>query len=304
MSSTRVNTWKKKGLIIEPQVSLEWMQTFAMIPTVELLQDNQFRVYFSGRNELNQSHIGYVDIEVNNGDITILDYSSEPILNPGELGCFDDSGVTPASIINVGDKKYLYYIGWRSTSSVRMELVAGLAISENNVDFERFSKVPILHRNDNEPINILTAPFVIQDNDVFKMWYVSGIRWIHKDLPQYDIKYARSDDGINWHQTGKVSIALGKNENALARPFVIKEDDLYKMWFSYKKDKYQLGYAESNNGINWTRKDDEVGIFPSDNGWDSEMIEYAFIFKHKDTEYMLYNGNEYGRNGIGYAVRG
>jgi hypothetical protein len=298
-----MDLWNKKGLIIEPKTSLDWMQSFAMVPTVEQINDNIFRVYFSGRNELNQSHIGYADMEVSKGNIEVLSYSNKPILSPGELGYFDDSGVTPSSIVNVNNKKYLYYIGWRSTSSVRMELVAGLAVSSNGINFERYSKVPILHRSDNEPISILTAPFVIQDNDIFKMWYVSGICWAHKDLPQYNIKYAESNDGINWHQTGKVAIALNEGENALARPFVIKENDLYKMWFSYKKDKYQLGYAESDDGICWDRKDDEVGISPSNTGWDSEMIEYAFIFEHQGIKYMLYNGNEYGKSGIGYAVK-
>lgn len=297
--------WYKKSLVVKPQLHLDWMQSFAMIPTVEHVKGSQFKVYFSGRNNINQSHIGYANIEVNNGDITVLNYSKSPVLIPGELGCFDDSGVTPSSIVNVGNKKYLYYIGWRSTSSVRMELVAGLAIGmDGEKCFKRYSKVPILHRNDNEPINILTAPFVIKEDEVFKMWYVSGICWINKDLPQYDIKYAYSKDGVNWNQTGQIAIALNEGENALARPFVIKENNLYKMWFSYKKSKYNLGYAESTDGINWLRKDDEIGIYPSKEGWDSEMIEYACIFKYEGIEYMLYNGNEYGKDGIGYATRG
>jgi hypothetical protein len=294
--------WIKKDLIIKPKDNLEWMQTFAMIPTVEYIEKNKYRVYFSGRNKLNQSHIGYVNIEVKNKTISVLDYSKDCILKPGELGCFDDSGVTPSSIINVDGKKYLYYIGWRARSTVRMELIGGLAISEDGVNFKRYSKAPILNKNNGEPINILTAPFVINDENIFKMWYVSGIRWVNPDLPQYDIKYAESKDGINWNQTGKVAIALKEGENALARPFVLKEDEIYKMWFSYKSDKYQLGYAESKNGIDWIRKDDEVGIYPSKDGWDSEMNEYAVVFEHDETKYMLYNGNEYGKYGIGYAV--
>lgn len=278
------------------------MQSYAMVPTIEHLNKNYFRVYFSGRNELNQSHIGYANIEVIGDTLKVLDYSSDCILKPGELGCFDDSGVTPISIVNVEGDTYLYYVGWRARSTVRMELVAGLAISKNGREFKRYSKAPILHKNNEEPINILTAPFVIKDNNMFKMWYVSGIRWINPDLPQYDIKYAESKDGLTWNQTGKIAIALRDGENALARPFVIKEDNIYKMWFSYKSDKYQLGYAESKDGINWIRKDDEVGIYPSDDGWDSDMIEYAAVFEYDGKKYMLYNGNEYGKFGIGYAV--
>jgi len=54
--------------------------------------------------------------------------------------------------------------------------------------------------------------------------------------------------------------------------------------------------------LRWKRKDREVGIDVSASGWDSEMIEYPFVFDHKGERYMLYNGNGYGKTGIGLAV--
>ncbi len=32
------------------------------------------------------------------------------------------------------------------------------------------------------------------------------------------------------------------------------------------------------------------------------MIEYAYVFRHKEMKYLFYNGNDYGKEGIGYAV--
>jgi hypothetical protein len=32
------------------------------------------------------------------------------------------------------------------------------------------------------------------------------------------------------------------------------------------------------------------------------MIEYPFVFDHGGARYMLYNGNGYGRSGVGLAV--
>jgi putative glycosyltransferase len=37
-------------------------------------------------------------------------------------------------------------------------------------------------------------------------------------------------------------------------------------------------------------------------GWDSEMIEYPFVFDHAGERYMLYNGNGYGKSGFGLAI--
>jgi hypothetical protein len=74
------------------------------------------------------------------------------------------------------------------------------------------------------------------------------------------------------------------------------------MWYSYRGESYRIGYAESHDGIQWTRRDEEAGIEVSDGGWDSEMICYPCVFDHEGQRYMLYNGNGYGKTGIGLAV--
>ena len=77
---------------------------------------------------------------------------------------------------------------------------------------------------------------------------------------------------------------------------------IYKMWFSTKGERYRIAYAESNDGINWDRREEGAGIDVSPSGWDSEMIEYSYVFEHKGVKHMLYNGNNYGKDGIGLAV--
>ncbi|MEO8211109.1 MAG: hypothetical protein ABI840_11175 [bacterium] len=78
------------------------------------------------------------------------------------------------------------------------------------------------------------------------------------------------------------------------------------MWYSFrggfKSSKYRIGYAESLDGVRWKRKDEEVNLEVSNNGWDSEMICYPYVFHHEKSFYMLYNGNDYGKTGFGLAV--
>jgi predicted GH43/DUF377 family glycosyl hydrolase len=101
------------------------------------------------------------------------------------------------------------------------------------------------------------------------------------------------------------------DKEANARPCVIKEDGIYKMWYCYrgsvdyrtdKEQSYRIGYAESTDGLNWIRKDEEAGIDRSETGWDSAMIEYPYVYEHKGRKYMFYNGNGFGESGFGYAV--
>lgn len=262
-----------------------------------------FRVYFSGRDEHNRSLIGYVEIDMNEPG-KVIGFSQKPVLSLGPLGCFDDNGVTPSWVVEEGNKTYMYYVGWNKRSVVRMGLVAGLAVSHDKGEsFQRVWNVPVLDRIHEEPYMLNTAPCVLKDGDTWKVWYVCGVKWVNADLPMYHIRYAESKDGLHWQRPGRVCIDFeNEQECAIARPCVLKEDGIYKMWYSYKGSNYRIGYAESSDGIHWKRCDEKVGISVSSSGWDSEMIEYAYVFNHKDKKYMLYNGNNYGFDGFGMAM--
>jgi hypothetical protein len=295
--------WEKYGLFIEPQHEKWWSVSHAMLPTPENLGNGIFRTYFSGRNKDNQSHITWADVDLNQ-PYRVLGYSDRPVLSPGELGCFDDNGVTPSCIIDLpGGEKALYYIGWNPGSTVRMHLYGGLAISQDGgATFERWSRAPILERSRTDPY-LNTAPWVVRDGAGYRMFYVSGHEWVHKDLPRYNIKTAYSADGKNWSRESRVCIDFNNSdENALARPYVIVEDGIWKMWFAHKGSAYRIGYAESTDGLNWERLDHLAGIDVSSSGFDSEMIEYAAIVRHNDRYFMFYNGNNYGFDGIGLAI--
>ena len=295
--------WNKLGLFIEPQRDKWWSLTHAMIPTPEALGDGIFRIYYSGRNANNQSHIAWADVDLNE-PFRVIGYSDGPVLSPGQLGCFDDNGVTPSCLIDLPNGELgLYYIGWNPGSTVRMHLFGGLAISrDQGKTFERWSRAPILERDRTDPY-LNTAPWVVCDDDGFRIFYVSGHEWLHKDLPRYNIKTGTSKDGKNWVREGYVCLDFrDETEHALARPYVVKEDGLWRMWFSYKSADYRIGYAESRDGIVWERLDHLAGIDVSPSGFDSEMIEYAAVVKHGGRRFMFYNGNNYGLEGIGLAV--
>ena len=298
--------WIKKGLIFEPDGSIEWMNSHASCPTAEQIEGDLFRIYFTPRDKHNRSQIGFVEVDITNPK-EIVSISHKPILVSGELGTFDDSGAWVSCIVNNANKKYLYYVGWNQGITVPFRNSIGLAISnDGGKTFQKYSEGPIIDRNAQEP-HFSATSYVILKKNIWKMWYLSCKKWVlieNKPTPYYHIKYAESKDGINWERKGIVCIDFkNEKEHAISRPCVLFEDGIYKMWYSYRGPKtYRIGYAESLNGINWTRKDEEVGLNVSNSGWDSEMIEYPLVFNHKGTKYMLYNGNNYGESGFGFAV--
>ena len=301
--------WRKLSQIFCPDNNYPWMINYAAVPIAYNIDNDIFRIYFSSRDKNNRSYTCFVVLDINNPS-DIIDISNYPILSPGEIGCFDDSGSMATSMQRINDKLFLYYIGWNLGVTVPFRNSIGLAISEDNgITFEKAFKGPVLDRTKDEPY-FVASNCVLFDNSIYKMWYLSCVKWNminDKPVHYYHIKYSESTDGINWDRCGIIAIDfLYENEYAISVPRVIKEDNIYKMWYSYRggflSDNYRIGYAESKNGIEWTRKDDEIGIDISSGGWDSEMICYPFVFDHKGKRYMLYNGNGYGKTGFGLAV--
>lgn len=279
------------------------MVSHAANPVAEHLYDDVFRLYFSCRDKDSRAHIGYAEVDLK-PPFGVLKIAEEPLLSPGEIGAFDDSGVSLSCIEQVGGRRYLYYLGWNLGVTVPWRNAIGLAIYDPlTKTFQRQSKAPLLDRNDVDPFSI-SYPFVLRDAGIYRMWYGSNLRWgtEQKDMAHL-IKYAESDDAIHWQRKGIIALNFkNDSEYAMSRPYVLKENGLYRMWYSYRGVSYRIGYAESEDGIDWTRKDDEAGIDVSESGWDSEMIEYPYLFENKGLHYMLYNGNSYGQSGIGLAV--
>lgn len=301
--------WKKLGKIFEPQGEQEWMHSHASVPFAQHIKEDIFKIYFNSRNQNNESSIGFILIDLNHPQ-KILAISSSPVLSKGDLGTFDDSGVMGCSLMEIWEKQYLYYIGWNLGVTVPFRNAIGLSIStDNGHTFKKAFTGPILDRTKEEP-HFVASNCVIYDENIYKMWYLSCTHWEKRGsdvLHHYHIKYAQSYDGINWIRKNQVAIDFqDEYEYAISVPRVLKENNHYKMWFSSRATKeiptYRIRYAESVNGIDWIRKDDEVGLDVSQEGWDSEMICYPFIFDHKGKRYMLYNGNGYGKTGFGLAV--
>ena len=271
------------------------------------------RVYFSSWDENQVGRIGYVDLDIHDPK-KVLYVTEEPVLDVGGVGMFDEYGVAPSCVLSVSDKKHLYYQGFQRTEKEEVTpLFIGLAISDSGGRvFRKFSRVPVLDRTPDEPSG-RSAPFVCIQNSIFRMWYVSHLEeWV--DLasnrlfsksrqPKYVIKHTESSDGVHWSGKSHTCIDLKGDEFGLARPWVVKDSNIYKMWYAIRSitNPYRLGYAESDDGLNWVRKDGEVGIQASETGWDSEMICFPSVVEAKGKRYMFYNGNRHGKTGFGYA---
>jgi len=293
------------GLIFEPNGQYDWLITHSSFPFAMQLNGDRYRIYFHARDKHNRSQPGYIEIDITRPAETLY-LSPAPVLKVGNAGLFDDAGILGPWIVDLRGVLYMYYSGWSRGVSVPYYSAIGLAVSKDQGrTFKKWSIAPIVDRSDVDPYMTISG-CVMKERSLWRMWYCSAKDFkVESGNPMYyyHIKYAESADGISWTRRGRVCIDHEyTGETRIGAPCVIKEGQLYRMWYSYAIDKYRIGYAESKDGICWVRKDEEAGIDVSESGWDSEMVCYPFVFEHKGRKYLLYNGNGYGKSGLGYAV--
>src|SRR5687767_9317544 len=123
--------WNKKEVIYFPNQKFGWNQTHAQCPVVDKLDESKWRIYYSTRNLQGQSQISYIEVEAGNPS-NILYEHDQYLFDFGKPGTFDDSGLMPSCIINVGNAKYLYYVGWTTRKTVPYHNSVGLAVSHDN----------------------------------------------------------------------------------------------------------------------------------------------------------------------------
>ncbi len=292
---------------------------FAQSPQLLRIEDG-FRIYFSARKQFSDnrmpiSEILYVDFDLNFENI--IAFSSKPVLSAGILGAFDEHGAFPMHVKKINSRIFGFISGWSRRMSVPVETAIGISESfDGGTTFTRLGPGPILAASHGEPF-LVGDPFVLESDSDLVMFYIAGTEWRwyenEKD-PQriYKIRSAYSVDGIEWHQKGGNIIpnSLGEDE-CQALPTVISTRQKNIMFFCYReaqgfrsdpKKSYKIGYAESLNLIDWTRKDEILEIENHETSWDSQMKCYPHASVIGNAVYLLYNGNSFGRNGFGLAI--
>ncbi len=301
--------WKKLGIVHNSDGSQPWATSHAQVPTPLLLNDDVLRVYYSAWDEQGRGRPAFVDLDTRDPR-RVLAPPTGPILDLGTQGTFDDNGQIVCSVIKGPDGRLLmYYAGFELYRNVRYKLFTGLAHSADGVSFTRVSNIPVLDRSDAELL-LRAGPCVVHEGGRFRMWYVAGSEWMEvqgKQMPVYDIRYLESKDGVVWPATGQVVMRASlPDEYGFGRPWIVKTGSGYEMYYCIRQissNKHRLGWATSADGIDWQRRDNELGLTTSPGEFDSDTIMSSAVVTLHGKTYCLYNGNDFGKVGFALAVR-
>lgn len=274
-------------------------------------------MYFSCRPEpdADGNYVSYSAwLDLDRHDLrNVVSISNEPVLSLGSRGEFDEFGTYPFSAVEYRSQILGFYGGWTRCESVPFNVAIGKAISEDGgATFRKAGPGPTLSYTADEPF-ILSGPKIRVINNMLFLYYIAGRRWIvHEGRPEpvYKIRLATSEDGVQWTKLNRDLIpSFLEEDEAQASPDVTFSGGKYHMFFCYRRGRnyrnsqngYRIGYAWSDDAVNWHRDDRKAGLSTSVSGWDAEMVCYPHILVLDGKTYMFYIGNGVGREGFGLA---
>lgn len=215
-------------------------------------------------------------------------YKNNPVFRNDYGETFD------VTVIKVNEKLRMY-LSWRSTNSIAfVEGVDGIHWSEPTIVLS-----PDFSTGWEDDVN---RQMVIEKDGKYLMWY-TGMKFLgageRMSSGRSCIGYAESYDGIHFERR-KEPVMEPEDEwekTNLMCPFVIwdKDRNIFRMWYSaggfWEPD--QIGYAESEDGIHWTRSRQNPVFRPEpENFWEKEIVSACQIIFMDDWHYMFYIGFE------------
>lgn len=299
--------WRKLGRVYGPADFSRHakLATHAANPLPVPLEGDVYRVFFSGRDAGNRSSVGAVDIDLTRREIVCR--HEAPFFEHGLPGTFYADGVSLGNSYEAGGVRYFLFMGWQSPPGEHWRGDIGRLAMDADGSLRLDGGGPFMGVADADPIS-LSYPWVTRfPAGEYRMWYGSTRAWDAGNGEMlHVINHATSADGHHWRREGlAVPYELGKAQ-AFSRPTVVANGKGgLDMWFSYRSgngERYRIGRALDDGDGTWRLALADAGIGVSESGWDSEMVEYPFVFDHGGARYMLYNGNGHGRTGFGLAI--
>ena len=229
-------------------------------------------------------------------------YENNPIVGPEGGFTFDPC------VVKLDDRLRMYF-----SLIVPGEDFTSVAFCESKDGMTDWSDYKVVLKPREGIENDMNRTMVTYEDGLFKMWFTSQSNggFVPKDFEEkyaYStvegkcsavINYATSSDGIDWdiHDEPVLKPDCEWEKNSVVGPYVYhdKENEKYRMWYSGGgwAEPDALGYAESPDGINWTKYADNPFMLPNPaNNFEALRLAAPEIVLQDGWHYMFYIGFE------------
>jgi predicted GH43/DUF377 family glycosyl hydrolase len=229
---------------------------------------------------------------------------ANPVVPTPDLDAWDAEGYVNTMLV-VDGTYHLFYQGHEHGSPLLRFYDIGHATSTDGTNWVKDPANPVLTRGDAgewDEDGVVGAA-VIHDGTGFRMWYGGSIG--EGDA----VGYATSPDGTTWtkHEANPVmgpGPAGAFDDYGLWPGTVLFDGETYRMWYTgdhQGEDIYwQIGYAESDDGLSWTRH--PTPVVEPDGYWSGYVVYSPTVVFDGTTFRMWYAGHSGSWTSIGYAV--
>ena len=222
-------------------------------------------------------------------------YEGNPVLKVGASGEWDDGNIGIQCVLWDGSKYNIWYQGNDEAAGVS---AIGYATSTDGINWVKYENNPVLEMGGpGEWDNGWIDPSSVLFNGTDYFMYYNGTEG---NWDAGMIGLATSSDGINWIKDTVNNPVLGTGETGtwnseyVLDPCVIYENSVYKMWYSgmgwyenLDEWSWKLGYAESTDGINWTKRIDPIMEDGDYETWANDL-DYACVIYENNNYIMWY----------------
>ncbi len=237
-----------------------------------------------------------------------IKYYDNPVFGPGEPGSWEAISADCQTVGFYDNKYWLWYVGTPRGLNCQI----GLATSPDGVNWTRHPENPVLRLGPagSWDDSILICQHILFDEarNIFEMWYVGG-----NEAGVFGIGYAASPDGAHWTKyvgNPVMTVTEPWEGTVLEGQTLLKMGNVYKMWYGGLKlgsDVSHIGYAESTDGIHWTKYAGNPVISPAAGDplpWDGYSVDTPDVYHDGKIYNMNYRGwrQRLGISWVGHAT--
>lgn len=293
--------FNRLGRIFDPQqfqVNGEIL-SHAANPVVIKIDRNLVRIFFNSRDKNQRSSIYSFDFDLDSLR-PIPDSLKVQFMLDSSDSYFKD-GVSLGSHFQLDGVSWIGFMGWINPTFKHWYGTIGKFQLNANLDFESIDKKPWFDL-DNQDQTSLSYPAVYTSKNTMHVWYGTTLTWDGGNGEMIHIlKEKVSKDYVRFESTNRVVEWKMGESQAFSRPSILKIHDHFLMAYSVRGNatKYRIGFGLIEDNSSMVK---QICTFSTSlSKWESEMVEYPYLVSHGDSVFMFYNGNGYGKSGIGLA---
>lgn len=230
---------------------------------------------------------------------------NNPLLGPNPESEWDSNSHRNPRAISENDTLKIWYHGGVGGGGAGV----GYAWTTDNMcSWTIYEDNPVMW-SDSVGTRKLTITGIVHQDSLYHIYYWDPWGELWDDL--HRVGHSRSLNGTNWSQSLDTVMHIGEpgswDEEMLCPSDVIHNETQLEMWYwAYNfKGMVGIGFATSDDGINWTKHPDNPVLMPGRSfAWDSNLTHFPTVIYEKPIYKMWYTGKASGDPflNIGYAT--